>query len=63
MVFLILIDWFNSQYAIVFRTPPYKDTMITRPKEVKMQLKRNNEPETSDSIPFIYMPEDPGTEV
>jgi hypothetical protein len=34
--------------------------MITRPKEVKMQLKRNNEPETSDAIPFIYMPEDPG---
>lgn len=49
----------HRQYAIVFRTPPYKDTMITRPKEVKMQLKRNNEPETSDSIPFIYMPEDP----
>ncbi|XP_061167101.1 putative transcription factor p65 homolog [Saccostrea echinata] len=49
----------HRQYAIVFRTPPYKDTMITRPKEVKMQLKRNNEPETSDPIPFIYMPEDP----
>ncbi|XP_022332457.2 putative transcription factor p65 homolog [Crassostrea virginica] len=49
----------HRQYAIVFRTPPYKDTMITRPREVKMQLKRNNEPETSDSIPFMYMPEDP----
>ncbi|KAJ8309232.1 hypothetical protein KUTeg_014106 [Tegillarca granosa] len=49
----------HRQYAIVFKTPPYKDPYITRPVEVKMQLKRTNDTETSDSIPFIYMPEDP----
>ncbi|XP_021347356.1 putative transcription factor p65 homolog isoform X2 [Mizuhopecten yessoensis] len=49
----------HRQYAIVFKTPPYKDTYITRPVEVKMQLKRMNDTETSDPIPFTYMPEDP----
>ncbi|XP_033733822.1 putative transcription factor p65 homolog [Pecten maximus] len=64
-----LLDWedygdfsqndIHRQYAIVFKTPPYKDTFITRPVEVKMQLKRMNDTETSDPIPFTYMPEDP----
>lgn len=50
----------HRQYAIVFKTPPYKDQFITRPEQVKMQLQRLNDPsETSDPIPFIYMPEDP----
>ncbi|XP_060069943.1 putative transcription factor p65 homolog [Ylistrum balloti] len=49
----------HRQYAIVFKTPPYKDIFITRPVEVKMQLKRLNDTETSDPIPFTYMPEDP----
>ncbi|XP_052058912.1 putative transcription factor p65 homolog isoform X2 [Mytilus californianus] len=50
----------HRQYAIVFKTPPYKDQYITRPEQVKMQLQRLNDPaETSDPIPFIYMPEDP----
>ncbi|XP_069116002.1 putative transcription factor p65 homolog isoform X1 [Argopecten irradians] len=49
----------HRQYAIVFKTPPYKDAFITRPVEVKMQLKRMNDTETSDPIPFTYMPEDP----
>lgn len=49
----------HRQYAIVFKTPPYKDVYITRPVEVKMQLKRMNDTETSDPIPFTYMPEDP----
>nr|AGI44585.1 transcription factor Rel [Azumapecten farreri] len=33
----------HRQYAIVFKTPPYKDTFISRPVEVKMQLKRMND--------------------
>lgn len=50
----------HRQYAIVFKTPPYKDQYITRPEQVKMQLQRlNDSSETSDPIPFIYMPEDP----
>lgn len=56
----IHFDFLLLQYAIVFKTPPYKDPYITRPVEVKMQLKRTNDTETSESIPFIYMPEDPG---
>ncbi|KAK3093326.1 hypothetical protein FSP39_014150 [Pinctada imbricata] len=49
----------HRQYAIVFKTPPYKDTLISQPVEVRMQLKRQNDAETSEAIPFIYMPEDP----
>ena len=50
----------HRQYAIVFKTPPYKDQYITKPEQVKMQLQRlNDSSETSDPIPFIYMPEDP----
>ncbi|KAK6998444.1 nuclear factor-kappa B [Biomphalaria glabrata] len=49
----------HRQYAIVFRTPSYHNTEITRPAEVLMQLQRPSDGETSEPIPFTYMPEDP----
>lgn len=49
----------HRQYAIVFRTPAYVNQDITKPLVVQMQLLRPSDGETSESIPFTYMPEDP----
>ncbi|KAL3875213.1 hypothetical protein ACJMK2_038138 [Sinanodonta woodiana] len=49
----------HRQFAIVFRTPAYKDQYISKPVEVKMQLQRISDLDGSDPIPFTYMPEDP----
>ncbi|RUS74561.1 hypothetical protein EGW08_017667 [Elysia chlorotica] len=49
----------HRQYAIVFRTPAYVNQDITKPLVVQMQLQRPSDGETSESIPFTYMPEDP----
>ncbi|XP_059143365.1 putative transcription factor p65 homolog isoform X2 [Physella acuta] len=49
----------HRQYAIVFRTPPYHNLEITKPVEVFMQLQRPSDMESSEPIPFTYMPEDP----
>lgn len=49
----------HRQYAIVFKTPKYKEELITRPVNVNMQLYRPSDLEGSDSIQFTYMPEDP----
>ncbi|KAH9519545.1 hypothetical protein Btru_002981 [Bulinus truncatus] len=49
----------HRQYAIVFRTPAHHNPEITRPAEVLMQLQRPSDGETSEPIPFTYMPEDP----
>ncbi|BFZ11484.1 hypothetical protein BsWGS_14523 [Bradybaena similaris] len=49
----------HRQYAIVFRTPAYHSQDITKPVEVSMQLQRPSDGETSESIPFTYMPDDP----
>ncbi|CAG5133522.1 unnamed protein product [Candidula unifasciata] len=49
----------HRQYAIVFRTPAYHSQDITKPVEVNMQLHRPSDGETSESIPFTYMPDDP----
>ncbi|KAL5009164.1 hypothetical protein ScPMuIL_014745 [Solemya velum] len=49
----------HRQYAIVFKTPPYVDTLITQPVEVKLQLFRPSDSEISDPITFTYKPEDP----
>ena len=50
----------HRQYAIVFKTPKYKEELITRPTNVNMQLWRPSDQEGSDPICFTYMPEDPG---
>ncbi|OAD59507.1 hypothetical protein WN48_09029 [Eufriesea mexicana] len=38
----------HHQYAIVFRTPPYRDCNITSPKEVFIQLERGSDGGCSD---------------
>ena len=62
-----LNGWFESkivyilfQYAIVFKTPAYKEPFLTKPKDVFMQLQRSSDAEGSDPIQFTYQPEDPG---
>ncbi|XP_046736406.1 nuclear factor NF-kappa-B p110 subunit isoform X2 [Diprion similis] len=46
----------HHQYAIVFRTPPYKDKDITEPKEVFVKLCRPTDGESSDPLQFTYKP-------
>ncbi|XP_041352913.1 putative transcription factor p65 homolog isoform X2 [Gigantopelta aegis] len=49
----------HRQYAIVFKTPAFREKLIDRPVEVQMQLRRPSDQEMSEPIPFTYMPEDP----
>ncbi|XP_032670815.1 nuclear factor NF-kappa-B p100 subunit isoform X2 [Odontomachus brunneus] len=48
----------HHQYAIVFRTPPYKDQSITSPREVFIQLERPSDSDCSEPIKFTYKPSD-----
>ncbi|CAL7951942.1 unnamed protein product [Xylocopa violacea] len=48
----------HHQYAIAFRTPPYKDFDITSPKEVFIQLERPSDGDCSEPIKFTYKPRD-----
>ncbi|XP_046821433.1 nuclear factor NF-kappa-B p100 subunit isoform X2 [Vespa crabro] len=48
----------HHQYAIVFRTPPYKDINITSSKEVYIQLERPSDHDCSEPIKFTYKPSD-----
>lgn len=50
----------HRQVAIVFRTPPYRDTNLTKPISVKMQLRRPSDREVSEPMDFQYLPADPG---
>ncbi|XP_071485203.1 nuclear factor NF-kappa-B p105 subunit-like [Diadema antillarum] len=52
----------HRQYAIVFKTPAYRDTNIDRPVYVHVQLKRKSDNETSDPKPFTYHPQVPDRE-
>ncbi|KAM4050081.1 nuclear factor NF-kappa-B p105 subunit isoform 2-T2 [Anomaloglossus baeobatrachus] len=47
----------HRQFAIVFRTPKYKDVNIIRPASVFVQLRRKSDYETSEPKPFLYYPE------
>ncbi|XP_030017750.1 transcription factor p65 isoform X2 [Sphaeramia orbicularis] len=49
----------HRQVAIVFRTPPYRDTNLTEPVRVKMQLRRPSDREVSEPMDFQYLPTDP----
>ncbi|KAL4006365.1 netrin-G1 ligand [Sarotherodon galilaeus] len=49
----------HRQVAIVFRTPPYRDTNLTEPVRVKMQLRRPSDREVSEPMDFQYLPSDP----
>ncbi|KAM4810137.1 nuclear factor NF-kappa-B p105 subunit [Rhinophrynus dorsalis] len=47
----------HRQFAIVFKTPKYKDVNITKPASVFVQLRRKSDYETSEPKPFLYYPE------
>ncbi|PIK44521.1 nuclear factor [Apostichopus japonicus] len=46
----------HRQYAIVFRTPVYRDGNIEKPVSVQVQLRRKSDNEVSDPKPFTYHP-------
>lgn len=48
----------HRQVAIVFRTPPYKDSNIRHTVKVFFQLKRTSDGQTSESKEFTYLPMD-----
>jgi Rel/ankyrin family protein len=48
----------HHQYAIVFRTPPYRDTEINETVEVFLQLYRPTDGDCSEPIKFAYKPSD-----
>ncbi|XP_064604065.1 nuclear factor NF-kappa-B p105 subunit-like [Liolophura sinensis] len=48
----------HRQFAIVFKTPPYKDRRIQKAVNVQIQLKRISDDELSDPKAFTYYPED-----
>uniref|UniRef100_A0A3B5L4Y7 V-rel avian reticuloendotheliosis viral oncogene homolog A n=1 Tax=Xiphophorus couchianus TaxID=32473 RepID=A0A3B5L4Y7_9TELE len=50
----------HRQVAIVFRTPPYRDTNLSEPIKVKMQLRRPSDREVSEPMDFQFLPADPG---
>ncbi len=50
----------HRQFAIVFKTPPYRNTQITQPVTVYMQLRRISDGQTSEPMAFQYTPENPG---
>ena len=52
----------HRQSAIVFKTPPYFDTSISRPVSVWIQLRRRSDNDTSDAKPFTYQPQVVDTE-
>nr|XP_054773081.1 nuclear factor NF-kappa-B p105 subunit-like [Lytechinus pictus] len=52
----------HRQYAIVFKTPAYKDINIDKPVYVHVQLKRRSDNETSDPKPFTFHPQVPDRE-
>lgn len=49
----------HRQYAIVFRTPPYRDADIQTTVQVFIQLRRPSDDEVGDPKPFQYIPNDP----
>ncbi|XP_069086309.1 nuclear factor NF-kappa-B p105 subunit isoform X1 [Pleurodeles waltl] len=47
----------HRQFAIVFKTPKYRDVNITKPASVFVQLRRKSDLEISEPKPFLYYPE------
>lgn len=63
--FCSVCSWFRPpfsllQFAIVFKTPRYRDPFIKEPAAVYIQLKRPSDCDVSDPKPFQYIPDDPG---
>ncbi|XP_073778436.1 nuclear factor NF-kappa-B p105 subunit isoform X3 [Danio rerio] len=47
----------HRQFAIVFKTPKYRDLNLQKPISVFVQLKRKSDNETSEPKPFTYHPQ------
>ncbi|XP_041117289.1 nuclear factor NF-kappa-B p105 subunit-like isoform X2 [Polyodon spathula] len=47
----------HRQFAIVFKTPKYRDLNLQTPTSVFVQLKRKSDNETSEPKPFTYHPQ------
>ncbi|KAM9456939.1 nuclear factor NF-kappa-B p105 subunit [Clarias gariepinus] len=47
----------HRQFAIVFKTPKYRDQNLQKPISVFVQLKRKSDSETSEPKPFTYHPQ------
>ncbi|XP_076842630.1 nuclear factor NF-kappa-B p105 subunit isoform X2 [Brachyhypopomus gauderio] len=47
----------HRQFAIVFKTPKYRDQNLQKPVSVFVQLKRKSDNETSEPKPFTYHPQ------
>ncbi|KAJ8281104.1 hypothetical protein GJAV_G00063560 [Gymnothorax javanicus] len=47
----------HRQFAIVFKTPKYRDQNLQKPVSVFVQLKRRSDNETSEPKPFTYHPQ------
>ncbi|XP_051513577.1 nuclear factor NF-kappa-B p105 subunit-like isoform X3 [Myxocyprinus asiaticus] len=47
----------HRQFAIVFKTPKYRDQNLQKPISVFVQLKRKSDNETSEPKPFTYHPQ------
>uniref|UniRef100_A0A7N6FFD9 RHD domain-containing protein n=1 Tax=Anabas testudineus TaxID=64144 RepID=A0A7N6FFD9_ANATE len=47
----------HRQFAIVFKTPKYRDPNLQKPTSVFVQLKRKSDNETSEPKPFTYHPQ------
>nr|XP_020449746.1 LOW QUALITY PROTEIN: nuclear factor NF-kappa-B p105 subunit [Monopterus albus] len=47
----------HRQFAIVFKTPKYRDLNLQKPTSVFVQLKRRSDNETSEPKPFTYHPQ------
>uniref|UniRef100_A0AAV2KFX7 E2 ubiquitin-conjugating enzyme n=1 Tax=Knipowitschia caucasica TaxID=637954 RepID=A0AAV2KFX7_KNICA len=47
----------HRQFAIVFKTPKYRDLNLQKPTSVLVQLKRKSDNETSEPKPFTYHPQ------
>lgn len=46
----------HHQYAIILKTPPYRDQHIKLPVVVNVQLQRMSDMAESEPVPFIYTP-------
>lgn len=46
----------HHQYAIILKTPPYRDQHIQIPVQVNIQLQRISDLAESKPIPFMYTP-------
>ncbi|KAJ8015740.1 hypothetical protein DPEC_G00029290 [Dallia pectoralis] len=47
----------HRQFAIVFKTPKYRNPNLQKPTSVFVQLKRKSDNETSEPKPFTYHPQ------